>query len=90
MKTTEQLQFVDGTSISIISSKKISKNNKSGVRGVSFNKRTGKWVARLTFKRQVYCLGEYVRFEDAVNARKKKEKIFEDFIKEYQMKMSKK
>lgn len=83
LKTREQLKIVEGTNISLISSSKLNKNNKSGVKGVSFNKKTGKWVARLTFKKHIYCLGEFKRIEDAIKARREKEKIYREFIDSY-------
>ncbi len=61
--------FVEGTQLKKISSKKLSANNKSGVRGVFFNNRTGKWRAMLKFKGVTHYLGEYKDIEDAKKAR---------------------
>ena len=49
---------VEGTQLKKISSKKLSANNKSGVRGVFFNKRTGKLRAMLKFQGVDHYLGE--------------------------------
>ena len=43
--------------------------NKSGVRGVSFIKRTGKWRASITNKGKHIILGHYKQFHNAVCAR---------------------
>lgn len=51
----------------------ISKNNTSGVCGVSFNKRSGKWVVRIGVLWQRLCIGSFENFEDAVMARYKEE-----------------
>lgn len=73
---------VDGTNIAYLKSEKLSKVNKSGVRGVS-QKKNGKWLAQIVFKRKAYNLGTYEKFEDAVKARKEaEEKLHKEFLKE--------
>ena len=72
-KMRDKAGFVDGTQISRIISDKLNVTNTSGVRGVYFDKRTGKWRARLRFKGKFYNLGTYVSFDDAVKARKQAE-----------------
>ena len=55
-------------------------NNMSGVTGVSYDKRSKKWVAYITVNRKRHNLGYYNNFEDAVNARKNgEEKYFGEF-----------
>lgn len=44
-------------------------NNTSGARGVSWNKRLGKWHARVSFERQLHHCGYFDTFEEAVAAR---------------------
>jgi hypothetical protein len=44
-------------------------NNTSGARGVSWNKRLGKWHARVNFQRQLHHVGYFDSFEEAVAAR---------------------
>lgn len=57
--------------------------NTSGARGVYFEKRSNKWRARLTFKGKIMSFGSFVKFEDAVSARKQAEKIyFGEFLEE--------
>ena len=51
----------------------ISTRNTSGVTGVYFNKRIGKWCAQMKFKRHVYHLGSFKLKEAAIKARKLEE-----------------
>ncbi len=75
--------FYDRTQISRISNMKPTAASTSGVRGVTFDRHNGCWVARLTFRRKVYHLGSYKNMEDAVKARKRGEEIYEDFLDWY-------
>ena len=52
------------------------KNNTSGVRGVYFNKRRNKWVARITYNKKVISLGYFDNLEEAKNARLNAEKEY--------------
>lgn len=45
-------------------------DNKSGYKGVNFDKQTGKWRARIKFNNKEYSLGRHNKLEDAVKARK--------------------
>lgn len=45
------------------------KNNKSGVKGVHFNKQMNKWVARVTVNRIQYHLGYFTSLKNAISAR---------------------
>ena len=42
--------FVEGTCIESIRSRKVSASNKSGILGVYFNRRSGRWIAQITFQ----------------------------------------
>lgn len=76
-------QCIDGTSIRNLTMK-ISKANKSGIKGVSWDKRRNKWVAQITFKGKNYNLGRYDNKEDAREAREKAEKeMFGKFLEEH-------
>ena len=44
------------------------KRNKSGYKGVSFNKNLKKWDARISFQNKQYCLGLFKSKEDAYSA----------------------
>jgi hypothetical protein len=64
---------------------KIAKNNKSGVKGVFFEKNRSKYCARITFKRKVYRLGYFNNLSDAAAARKQaEENLFGNFLKWYE------
>ena len=68
---------MDGTTLSSISSsRKINKNNSTGVRGVTFDRKRNKWVAQITFQRKNYNLGRYDDKEDAIKARLEGEERF--------------
>jgi len=74
---------VEGTNVAYLKSERLSKSNKSGVRGVS-KKKNGKWLAQIVFQRNAYNLGTYEKFEDAVKARKEaEEKFFKPILDSY-------
>ena len=75
-KMREKAGFVDGTQITKLRSDKLISTNTSGVRGVYFDKKTGKWRARLKFKGKLMNFGSYKNFEDAVKARKAAEQEY--------------
>lgn len=80
----ENLKLIDGTSVvALEKSKKLRVNNTSGYTGVYRDKKTGKWVARITFKRKAYCLGSFEHFEDAVKARQQGEEMHDGFLEWY-------
>ena len=71
----------DGTNIKNLTSK-IPKNNTSGYKGVSYDKKRCKWTAQIVFQSKSYYLGRYDKKEDAVEARKLAEKeLFEKYLK---------
>lgn len=55
---------------------KISKRNKSGVKGVHLDNRTGKWVAGIRIKNQVYRKGGFNTVEDAAQYRRDLEELY--------------
>lgn len=76
--------YVDGTQISRIVAKKTEAVDPHSVRGVYFDRRTGKWRARLKFKGKLMDFGSFANFDDAVKARKDAEaEYFGEFLKEY-------
>ncbi len=86
-KMRERAGFAGGTQISRIRSDKPIATNTSGVRGVQFDRRTGKWRARLRFKGKLMNFGSYSSFDDAVKARKEAEKqIYGAFFEETERK----
>ena len=75
--------FIDGTCIELIQSKKIPRNNTSGVKGVSWNKQKSAWEAYIHFKGKRYRLGFYKNLEDAAKIRKAAEEMLHDSFVEW-------
>lgn len=50
-----------------------SRANRTGQIGVSWNRKKGRYLARLTVNTKVHCLGEFAEYEDAVKARRNAE-----------------
>lgn len=74
---------IKDTNVTLLNSK-LSKANKSGYKGVWYNKRINKYESYITFKKHKYHLGKYRDINDAIEARKKAEKmLFDDFLKWY-------
>ena len=73
--------FAGGTNVvKLFSEKKIRSTNTSGVTGVSWSKRKGRWEATITFQGKKHHLGFYNNLEDAAAARKKaEERLYGDF-----------
>ncbi len=78
----DRFGFVGGTSkVSISEDRKINKNNTSGYKGISYDKKRKKWVAQITFKKKNHHLGRYDTLEEAIAARKKAEETYFDPIR---------
>lgn len=76
--------FRDGTHPGLIASDKLHSNNTSGVRGVSWHRRMGKWQARIMYQGKAISLGTFINFEDAVKARRAaEEEYFAKYIVRY-------
>ena len=75
--------FVEGTCIETIRSRKVFSTNTSGVRGVYPIKKTGKWAAQIQFQGKKTYLGSFNTIEEAAKARKKAEEVFEEFLAKY-------
>lgn len=85
-RAREALKLLDHTSAAIIerTCKGPRSSNKSGYTGVYYDKRTGKWMAYINFKKKRYWLGRYEAIEDAVKIRKEAEKrLFGEFLDWY-------
>lgn len=64
---------------------KLFKSNTSGVRGVSQDKKTGYWIASISFKKNKIYLGMFKNIEDAAKVRKKAENVlFGEFLEYYE------
>ena len=81
----ENLKLCDGTSVTILETLKHRKlsSNTSGYTRVYQNKRNGKWVAQITFKRKTYYPGTYEKIEDAAKSRQRGEEMHDDFLEWY-------
>lgn len=84
LKSAKKNDLKEGTSLWGISLKKNQKNNTSGVTGVWLDKRSGKWIAELTLKGEVFRLGTFKDKQVATNVRKEaEEKYFSPIIEKY-------
>lgn len=87
----ERRTMIDGTCLEMVASDTLSKNNRSGVRGVSYYSKTDSWVATITFKGKRYYLGRYKVVQEAANARRlAEERLIEPFIEEHRILLSEK
>lgn len=79
----EHAGFVEGTQVTKIQNMTLTAANTSGYRGVYYDKRSGKWRARLRFKGRLMNFGSHDSFEKAVQARKATEReYFGTFLEE--------
>ena len=75
---------IEMTKISALNSK-LSKVNKSGVKGVSWCETKKRWVAQIGFKSEVIYLGRFHNKQDAIQARKEaEEKYFQPILDKYE------
>lgn len=65
------LTHVDGTSLEMLRSEKIPKNNTTGVKGVY--RFRGKYIAKIVFQKKQYVLGTYDTVAEAAEIRKEAE-----------------
>ena len=65
----------EGTRLDYLSDK-VTSQNTTGVRGVSYRSKNGKYRAYIYFKNKRIELGEYTKLEDAAKARKNAEEIY--------------
>lgn len=56
-------------------------DNKSGNKGVNFDKQTGKWRARIKFNNKEYSLGRHTTKEAAIKAREKAQILHGEFAR---------
>lgn len=79
-----RLTFIDGTCVEMLRAKTVRSNNTSGVPGVEWRTSKQRWRATICFKGKRHYLGSYIRFEDAVKARKRGEEDLHDkFLREF-------
>jgi len=83
-KKAYQKMYVESTSIPKIKTIKLQKNNTSGIRGVTWHKRIGKWYAQITFQKKHYSLGYYCDINEAAEVRRQaEERHFGEFLEWY-------
>lgn len=84
VKKAYDKNFIEDTSIPKITDNKLQRNNTSGIKGVRWHSRIGKWQASITFKNKNYHLGYYSDIDEAAKVRKIAEKeLFGEFLKWY-------
>ena len=75
-------QYVDGTSLKMVFSNTVRKDNTSGYKGVYL--KDDRWAVRIQYKGKRYYLGTYDKLEDAISVRKEaEEKIREECTEEF-------
>lgn len=85
IKENKEKYFVESTYVPRLNSNVTFKNNKSGTRGVCWDKRKNKWHAYIYFQKKRYRLGFYEEKQDAIKARKEaEEQIYGNFLKWYE------
>ena len=72
------LTHIDGTSVEMLRSKKVPKDNTTGYKGVY--RIRGRYVAKIVFRKKQYFLGTYDSIEEAAEARAEAEKILFDGV----------
>lgn len=80
IKKCRDTNFRHHTSIGLIKSDRIPKNNTSGIKGVSWIKQHKKWRAQITFQSKSYNLGEFKEMQDAINTRKDAETRIREYL----------
>ena len=82
-KKQAEEQLKEGTKLNALT-KKISKNNTSGVKGVCFDTNEQKWIATMTFKNKVVLKKYFKNKQEATNARREaEEKYFKPMLEKY-------
>lgn len=77
------IHFVGGTCLERIASRRNTANNTSGQRGV-YRRENDRWRALIGFQGKVYNLGTFIRYEDAVEARRRaEEELYDPILQKY-------
>lgn len=77
-KLSGYLNRVDGTSMDMLLSKKVAKNNTTGYRGVYFSR--GKYIAKIVIQKKQFLLGTFETLPEAAQARQTAERLLKDQI----------
>lgn len=79
----KEIALRDGTNIKLISKKDTFKSNTSGVSGVYWDSKEGKWGVQIYFKGKCHRFGRYSKKEEAIKVRDRaKEELHEKFLEE--------
>ena len=81
----DNMRRTDGTALALIENRDKGpiRSNTSGWRGVYLNRKSGMWTAQITFQGKTRYLGSFSNIRDAIQARKKGEAIFDEFLEQY-------
>lgn len=74
----QKAQFKATEGVNITAVTKLRSTNRSGVIGVSFDRQSGKWNARLFLKGRLVLNKQFLNFEEAVRARHQAERRYLD------------
>lgn len=89
-ETIKEKYCIEGTNVNNLTAK-TPKNNKSGIKGVSWDSRNEKWIAQIGFKGKNFYLGRFDTKEQAAEARKEAEdNLHGEFLEWYREEISKK
>lgn len=72
----QKIQFCGTEGVNLVAATKIRSTNRSGVIGVSFDRQSGKWNARLFLKGRLVLNKQFVSFQEAVSARHRAERRY--------------
>lgn len=80
-----RVKHQDGTQLTAIRpDRPANKNSKSGVKGVYWSDREGRWIAKIGFQNQTITIGRFSNLDDAISARRDaEEKYFAPMLKDY-------
>lgn len=78
LRAGAEVEQVDHTNLSMLAQTTPRSNSASGVRGVSWNKKVGKWWARIMIQGASIDLGFYSSLDEAASARRDAEKFYFD------------
>lgn len=79
----ENLKLMEGTSVTIlraIKNGRLIKSNTSGYNGVYYSSTRKRWIAQITFQGKTKYLGSFELLEDAVKARQRGERVYDEFL----------
>ena len=80
----QQMQYVDGTCIEMLTSTKVRTNNSSGHTGIYYDQKSNKYRVEITLQRKRHYIGRFTTLKEAVKAREiAKTNLHQAFIDEH-------